>query len=234
MNKSNFIIGLLLSLVAVHSHASISLSATRIIYNGMQKEASINVDNNSDRETAIQTWIEGDGDINQAPPFAVTPPLAKIKGNQRQLLRLFYEGRGLPQDRESVFWLNVQEIPLAVEGENVLQLALMQRIKVFYRPNGLNGEPYLAPEKLMFKSVNNNLEVYNPTPYYINMVSFVNVGGDIKGRMIPPMSKITFSLQKVQPDGKFTLGIVNDFGAVKTYMGELKEGVASSPVLIKP
>lgn len=37
----------------------------------------------------------------------------------------------LPVDRESVFWLNVKEIPKKSAEENVLQIAVRSRIKLF-------------------------------------------------------------------------------------------------------
>ncbi|MDM5065434.1 molecular chaperone [Aeromonas salmonicida] len=227
MRISNFLAAALILLISDYSYAAISLSSTRIIYNASQKEASINVTNGSVRETVIQTWLDMDGNNNQAPPFAVTPPLAKIKGNQRQLLRVLYQGVGLPEDRESVFWLSVQEIPQLVEGENVLQLALMQRIKLFYRPNGLSGEQHLAPEKLKIKVTNNQLEINNPTPYYINMVSLEKDSIVIDGEMIAPMSRIYIPVRSFTANGAFSFGIVNDFGAVVNYIGEFDQGVAS-------
>ncbi|ECD2798445.1 hypothetical protein EXB32_13050 [Salmonella enterica subsp. enterica serovar Stanley] len=50
---------------------------------------------------------------NEEPPFMITPPLAKISAKGEQLLRvILMDAKHLPLDRESVFWLNVQEIPL--------------------------------------------------------------------------------------------------------------------------
>ena len=48
-------------------------------------------------------------------------------------------GEGLPSDRESLFWLNIMEIPLKVEDPNSVQFAIRQRLKLFYRPPALLG-----------------------------------------------------------------------------------------------
>jgi P pilus assembly chaperone PapD len=217
-----------------YATASISLSGTRLIFDGKQNEASINVKNDGGQDVMIQTWLEkdeGDGDI---PPFAVTPPLAKLKGGERQLLRIFYQGSGLPQDRESVFWLNVQEIPLVVKGKNVLQLALLQRIKVFYRPAGLAQEPATAPILMTVKVNNRHIELCNPTPYHINMVEFKKDGHNIDGEMIYPRKSLSLAMPAgMSGNGAFSISLINDYGAVVTYSGKLEQGVSSALELKK-
>ncbi len=53
----------------------------------------------------------------------------------------------LPQDRESLFYFNLREIPPRSDKPNSLQLALQTRIKFFYRPQSLVVEPeaHVAP-----------------------------------------------------------------------------------------
>lgn len=129
-------------LVAAQATASISLSATRVVFDGAHKEANVIV-RNGNQEVLVQSWVDA-GDRAQAP-FAITPPLARVLPKQEQLLRILYEGQGLPTDRESVVWLNVQEIPQASTQANTLQLAVRQRIKIFFRPANLPGNALLAP-----------------------------------------------------------------------------------------
>ncbi|MXG96398.1 fimbria/pilus periplasmic chaperone, partial [Escherichia coli] len=134
-------------MVASASHASISLSTTRVIFDGKNKESSVVVSNDG-QDALLQAWLDPLEDVANAQlPFAITPPLAKVGAKQQQLLRVLYEGVGMPTDRESVFWLNVQEIPQTAKEDNVLQLAVRQRIKVFYRPTGLAGDPVKAPTR---------------------------------------------------------------------------------------
>jgi P pilus assembly chaperone PapD len=42
----------------------------------------------------------------------------------------------LPQDRETLFWMNVKAIPSMDKSklDNTLQLAIISRIKLYYRP----------------------------------------------------------------------------------------------------
>lgn len=100
----------LAGLLMTHSaFASISLSSTRIIFDGAHKEANVTV-RNGGQTILAQSWLDAGDTAGSAPPFAVTPPLARLEPNQQQLLRILYEGRGMPADKESVVWLNVQEI----------------------------------------------------------------------------------------------------------------------------
>lgn len=43
----------------------------------------------------------------------------------------------LPKDRETLFYFNVREIPPKSDKENVLQVALQSRLKLFYRPESI-------------------------------------------------------------------------------------------------
>lgn len=122
-------LGLLGMLMATQAAASISLNATRIVFDGDHKEANITV-RNGNQDVLIQSWVDMNDASGSRAPFAVTPPLARVFAKEQQLLRILYEGKGMPTDRESVVWLNVQEIPKASETENTLQLAIRQRIKI--------------------------------------------------------------------------------------------------------
>jgi chaperone protein EcpD len=60
----------------------------------------------------------------------------------------------VPQDRESVFWLNVLEIPPKPVGKaNHIQLTVRSRLKLFYRPAGLAGSPKAAVAQLRWRLV---------------------------------------------------------------------------------
>ncbi|MGT2494589.1 fimbria/pilus periplasmic chaperone [Cupriavidus basilensis] len=109
------------------------------------------------------------------------------------MLRIVYTQEPLPADRETVFWLNVLEVPSKKEGaENALLFAFRSRIKVFFRPVQLTDVD-AAPGKLAWKLVTVEgqgpggktakqlaVEVSNPTPYY---VSFGRVDARLEGKV---------------------------------------------------
>jgi P pilus assembly chaperone PapD len=227
-------LGALSLVMASNALAGISLSSTRIIFNSAHKEASVTV-RNANQDVLIQSWIDTDGPADAPIPFAVTPPLAKVPANEQQLLRILYEGSDMPNDRESVFWLNVQEIPQAASGKNTLQLAVRQRIKVFFRPAGLTGEARQAPETLQWRLMSaggkTELKVRNPSPYHVSM-SDVTLGESsnavvaVDSTMVAPGEEKVFPLEHLHPATSVALSFssINDYGAQVPYAARLSAG----------
>ncbi|VDZ63328.1 Uncharacterized fimbrial chaperone YehC precursor (plasmid) [Klebsiella aerogenes] len=84
-------------------------------------------------------------------PFLLSPPVARITGNSGQQLRIKKLANKLPANKESLFYLNVLDIPPNTpgsEGANTLRFAMQNRIKLFYRPKGI-----AAVNKDTFKSI---------------------------------------------------------------------------------
>lgn len=75
-------------------------------------------------------------------------------------LRIMFLGKtNLPTDRETLYWMNVKAIPPTDEKntqKNTLQLALQNKIKLFYRPENLPVQPGKARNMLRFKYEENN------------------------------------------------------------------------------
>ena len=80
----------------------------------------------------------------------------------------------LPQDRESVYYFNLREIPPRTDKANTLQIALQTRIKLFYRPAAIvpSQQQLSNPwqQKLTLTRVGDQYRVNNPTPYYVTLV----------------------------------------------------------------
>ena len=233
--------GLLGLLAASQACAGISLSSTRLIFDGSHKEAGITVRNNGEA-VLIQSWV--DTDNTPSAPFAVTPPLARVNGLEQQLLRVIYEGAGMPADRESVVWLNVQEIPQASKVQNTLQLAVRQRIKVFFRPAGMKTEAYLAPTELMWSLAERAgkpvLVVTNPGLYHVSIAEITLQAGGVKehpfdSMMIAPGEQKEFNLKQLSRDSSPTLlfSSINDYGAQDRYTAQLSNNADSRASLNK-
>ncbi|EJL6306977.1 fimbrial biogenesis chaperone [Vibrio cholerae] len=215
-------------LLSNDAFAAISLSATRLIYGELDRDSSISIVNTGEQDVLIQSWLENNDGNMLPPPFAVTPPLAKLSRKDRQLLRVLFKGQGLPKEKESVFWLNVQEIPQVVDGGNILQLALLQRVKLFYRPAGLIGDANSAPQHLKVKLMHNQLELHNPTPYHINMVNFKQGDYEIDMPMIEPGERVLIPVDNINSNDIFSILTVNDYGAIVKYQASFNKGVANS------
>jgi len=227
-------LGLLGLLMASQAMGSISLSTTRIIFDGQYKEANVTV-RNGNQDVLIQSWVDGGDSKPGAAPFAVSPPLARIFAREQQLLRVLYEGAGMPTDKESVVWLNVQEIPQTAVAANTLQLAVRQRIKIFFRPAGLPGDALLAPSELQWQLVRHSgktvLKVKNPSLYHVSMADIklhgsqqVELAAD--STMIAPGEEKKFVVTKFSTDSsaRLTFSSINDYGAQNQYTAKLANG----------
>ncbi|NMZ40930.1 molecular chaperone [Pseudomonas proteolytica] len=151
------------------AQAAVKIEGTRLIYFGQFKEASINIVNQSPSELVVQSWVTGDNDdATQAVPFAVVQPLVRLDAQQHHLLRILYAGEGLPGDVESMFLLNVMEIPLKPETADSVQFAVRQRLKLFYRPPGLAGSSSEAVQQLVWSRTDaQSVTVTNPSAFHL-------------------------------------------------------------------
>ncbi|AUG04344.1 molecular chaperone [Pseudomonas sp. 09C 129] len=163
-----------MTLSASMASAGITLDGTRVIFAAPAKETSVLVRNQGSNDIMIQSWVEPDRNgANTDVPFAITPPLVRLGGNKQQVLRILYQGQGLPTDKESVFWLAVQEIPQKAKTENTLQIAIRQRVKLFYRPANLPDTAANAAKSLQWKLVEQGgkaaLSVTNPSAFHVTL-----------------------------------------------------------------
>ncbi|MBB1202672.1 molecular chaperone [Enterobacteriaceae bacterium 89] len=209
------------------AEASIQLNSTRVIYRGAEKDVSVQVNNPGKGPVLLQSWIdEGNSEIkpeNIRSPFILTPPLTRVNAGEGQTLRLSFIGTNEPADRERVYWLNVLEIPpVADKASNQIQVAFRSRIKVFYRPVGLEDKEALSAAKtLSWKQQGKQIMLHNPTPFYISLLAIsLQASGKkvtIPADMIAPKSDKSFELpaaETVSQISELSVEFINDYGAV--------------------
>lgn len=172
---SSAIISLMFLCFASSAHAQIKIEGTRLIYFGKDKEASITVINRSNVDTIMQSWISSSDEISDVP-FAIVQPLTLLTPQRHHALRVLYAGNGLPTDKESVFWLNILEIPHRPEEKDNLQFAIRQRLKLFYRPPGLTGSASAAVDNLKWKRLSDKVvEIKNSSAFHISLINLILV-----------------------------------------------------------
>lgn len=194
----------------------VSLGGTRLIYPAGNSQVSMPVNNSDDKSVfLVQSWVEDENGVKTSD-FVITPPLFVIQPQKENTLRVMYVGtKALPQDRESVYWLNVKAIPSAspaVKTKNVLQLAILSRIKLFVRPGNLPIKSAEAPQQLRFHRNGTQLTVNNPTPYYLTLVQFKAGSTRLQNTMVAPKTKLQVALPD-NAQGDITYQTVSDFGA---------------------
>lgn len=223
---------LVLSLIAgsIPAYASMTISGTRVIFPAAQKEVSVRTNNKGTQPALVQVWVDdgkSNANINDvAIPFMVTPPVFRVEGGKGQSVRMIYNGMTLPQDKESVFWFNMLEIPSVQKDgadKNKLELAFRTRIKIFYRPTALGSSSSEQREKLQWELASDSqkglgVKVTNPTPYYFSFDNAVATAGgkkiDLNTEMLAPFSTLTFYPQnKISSISAVNFKILNDYGA---------------------
>jgi len=239
----NFIAAILTaSLFSSSALASVTIIGTRVIYPASEKEVTVRLDNRGSKPALVQTWIDN-GDANQAldkinVPFVLLPPVFRMEANKGQTLRMMYTGSTLPASKESVFWLNVLDIPpkdKSLADKNQLQMAIRSRIKIFFRPGHLNAEgANQAASSLVWRksSKNNQLTAMNNSPYYVNVsqITAEDVAGhkyvSESGDMLAPGETKAFtlkggSLTQIMPTIHYQY--LDDFGAARNVDGQLSQ-----------
>lgn len=231
--------GLLLCawLLPFQAVASVVIATTRVIYPEQRSEVTVRLSNESSTPSLVQAWID-DGRAQAAledldVPFSLSPPLFRIDPQQGQSLRISKLGPILPADRESIYWLNVLDVPPKTEG-NVLQVSLRSRIKLLYRPAGLAGSAAQAYRQLTWTLVSDDqgwaLEAHNPTPYFVNLSSLGTQqdGRELYGEPshVPPLASTRFAIKGLQPAQGAQITVryaaIDDYGALRESSGQVR------------
>ncbi|MFJ3458564.1 fimbria/pilus periplasmic chaperone [Scandinavium goeteborgense] len=230
--------------------SSMTISGTRIIFPGNEKEVSIRTNNKGSTPPLVQVWVD-DGSTNadmntMKIPFLVTPPVYRVEPGKGQMVRLIYNGMPLPQDKESIYWFNMLEIPPVDKSQintpNKLELAFRTRIKIFYRPQTLKSSGAMQMDKLQWTLIDDakkgrGVKVINPTPYYISFDggSFKSGGKEyaLDLDMLAPGTSYEIYTSKGLAAGtavqKINFRVLNDFGAMRE--GYLVEQVGKGWVI---
>lgn len=215
---SKMIIAASLVACCFQAHAAIALDRTRVIFPGNASSISLTISNENKAQPYLaQAWLEDVSRQKITTPLVVVPPMQRVEPGQKSSIRLqaLPATASLPQDRESVFWFSVREVPPRSEHSNVLQVALQTRIKVFYRPEAIIPEKYARwDNQLILNKVYDGYRIDNPTPYYISIISVAGseneiVAKDFQPVMIAPKSS---AVVKSKTSSTPWITTINDFG----------------------
>ena len=217
---------LALALLALSNSAfaAVGLDRTRVIFDGGKEATSVNITNNNTQLPYLaQGWIEDESGNKITSPLIVLPPVQRLEpGKQSQVkVQALPAAKLLPQDRETVYYFNLREIPPRSEKANTLQIALQTRIKLFYRPQAITpsqqdlSNPW--QQKLTLTREGEPYKVNNPTPYYVTLVDARSTkeGKTLPGfepLMVPPKGALTLGPTAQSLGNAPYLAYVNDYG----------------------
>jgi chaperone protein EcpD len=201
------------------------VSATRIVFQSDKRNASVIVTNPSNRPYAVQTWVNTlSDDTTTAVPFIASPPLFRINPGKEQQVQISGLPNELPNDRESLFFFNVQEIPQAVkEPGNVLNIAMRTRLKLFYRPVELTDNPMTRLKDLRWSVTRSGgktrLTATNPSPFHVSFIRLEVIAGGKTEKLLSPEMLAPLSTQEYELKTDIGSGAQVLFSAINDYGG---------------
>ncbi|WP_274242167.1 MULTISPECIES: fimbrial biogenesis chaperone [unclassified Enterobacter] len=191
---------ILLCLLGSAAEAGIKVDRTRLIYNEGDNGVVLNVTSLEKQDMLIQSWVTEVDGKRESQQMLVVPPVQQLAAGQSRAVRVINKGKSLPRDRESVFWLHVQEIPKKDNKQtNTLKLAVRNSLKVFWRPAAIAKEAtnYSALlSKVETSRSGNTLTIENPTPFYLTLNKVVGGSNKVQlvNNMISPFGKVNINL----------------------------------------
>lgn len=212
--------------------AGIMANMTRIIYHQGDKERSVLLANTNKYPVIVQSWVDhGEADPQAETPFVVLASIFHLPAQKIQAIRMVYNGDHLPDDRESVFWLNLYEIPPNLHQQALNQnnakvsLAMNTQLKLFYRPKKLADFPAKLADKITFTLQQKDQEwvliCKNSSPFHISFSQIVfdsqHQRYPIKQQMdmmTPPFSEHIYRFEQPfsQHNGQIIFSYLNDAG----------------------
>ncbi|EOA8958779.1 fimbria/pilus periplasmic chaperone [Vibrio harveyi] len=222
MIKKRVLATALVSFLSINSaFAALSLDATRYIFKGDKAVLSPVVENQSERDFGAQVWLENIVEKDTRPTFIATPSFFKVKGKGRQVFRIMKASDHMPKDKESIYWLNLQEIPPKKKGSGIA-MAIRTKVKMIYRPEAIVKDRRGAEKNLTVSYLPGERWLENTTPYIFAIDSVT----DSKGKKIKFNKKDVKALTMFMPGDRvnvtgYTVKSVNavgDYGALKNYV----------------
>lgn len=208
------------------ANGAVSMDRTRVIFDGDQKSVSLNISNNNKQLPYLaQGWIENTEGQKIQSPLVLLPPVQRLEPGKSSQVKIeaLPAINALPQDRESLFYFNLREIPPKSDKPNTLQIALQTRVKLFYRPKAIVPEKNNTPwqEKLTLEKQGEQYILKNPTPYYVTIINATANTKSTNGKeftpvMVPPFSQDNLGVNVSLLGSSPVLTYINDFGGRPT------------------
>lgn len=221
-----WVVPLLLTSISPIAQAAFILNGTRYIYDESQKNISVEISNESKEQYGGQVWITDSGKNKQEVSFVPLPSFFIVDGEKTQLVRIMNVNQSLPKNQESLFWLNVQEIPPVNNNiKNAMIIAVNTQIKLLYRPTSIQKGRMNAESKVVVSKSKGKNFIKNPTPYYFAIISLsmndkeVRLSKELSNKlgMFTPNSSIELKGIHIPAKAKVSFKAIDDYGAVNQY-----------------
>ncbi|WP_282598253.1 fimbria/pilus periplasmic chaperone [Chromobacterium violaceum] len=198
---------------------ALSMDAMRYVFTGDKEAISVTVSNDADKTFGGQAWVDNIVEQDTRPTFVGTPSFFKVPPKGKQVMRII-KATDLPQDKESVYWLNLQDIPPAQEGSG-LAVAMRTRVKLFYRPAGLIKSRKNAEQQIALRQGPDGLLMKNVTPYIFAIGGVMDANG--KALVLPDVEAAKLLMfmpgdEVTVPAGTAQVNAVDDYGDLRVHI----------------
>lgn len=226
-NKVAIAACIMLCSTAFHAGAVVNAEKTRVVFSSGSISESLSLVNSEKEPVVVQVWTDnGDPTVNPEQvqtPIVINPPVFKMKpGEIRNIRMLLVSAGSLPQDRESLYWLNIYQIPPNTEtqhkGEKRVVLPLKIRMKLFVRPEKVGELKESDVQKLHFavqqSAGGKTLVMKNPTPWHMTISSLKSGQTELPNLMLEPFSSQSVEIPKDKVLAhEIDFEVINDNGA---------------------
>lgn len=206
------------------AQAVVNVEGTRVIIHQGERSVSLTLSNSEKQPTMVQIWSDN-GDPLTPPektstPLIAVPPVFSMKPGEVRVVRLLLTSSGaLAKDRESLFWLNIYQIPpntAAASGSRQVVLPLRLRMKVFIRPDGIDDPVEQDGDKLHFSlhstQRGGQMSITNPTPWHMTLTNMSFSGTRLAAVMVAPVSSVSIPVSSGEVREPITYELINDLG----------------------
>lgn len=168
MVKWGVILGVIL--ITTVAQAGVAINGTRVILSEGEVQSTLSLKNNDNKSYLIQAWLAS-AKGNDSVPFAISPEISRLDTQKNQHIKIYKKETALPEDRESLFIINIKMLPALEKGmKNYLIVATQQVMKLIYRPKGLAQPNFNQFSHLItVKKGQHGVELINLSPYVLSL-----------------------------------------------------------------
>lgn len=211
------IISVFFFLISGVTQAAVVMNASRIVMAGTL-EKTIMFDNTSDNPFIVQV----ESDNKDKPDFVAVPPVFKIKEKGGQTVKVKLLSSELPQNRESLFYLDFTQIPGVRKNENDddrLNIIIRSRLKVIYRPAPVNAFSSKDENKISYRLQGGALVISNKSPNILSIRDISNGKRILAEKLtLLPGDDYSAVLKGDRLSGPLNAVMINDYGTPVNFL----------------
>ncbi|MBO2651602.1 fimbrial biogenesis chaperone [Shewanella algae] len=199
-------LGWLIFCVPQLAWGGVTAEVSRVVYEAAKPEQSLQLANLNDYPVLVQLWID-DGNPGSTPdkatyaPVISLPAIFNLAAGEQRSIRLVRVREDLPEDRESLYWLNIYEVPPKplIQGSSAEQLVLLTmrtQMKLFFRPESLSAKAVNMIESVKLDWREGKLQINNQGPFFLTItrIEFDNLTPPLQPQMLAPFSSESLEL----------------------------------------